>query len=1285
MTLPGSGLVEYCGCFKKSCVTLLILLSALCIHPGEAASLPAASETRLAAGPAPPAATEPRPSTPAVQPAQGKDPSESRPAGQPVEGSGVPAVVRHISLVSLDKTGSRLILSLTRPVSHYIFMLAQPDRIVIDLDNTRGDIPINGKPLTNGLIQMVRSGIHEDGRLRIVLDLRAPAYAGSVQQGPDENGDYRLLINVHPVTFTKDQPRQTAAQSIPPRSSRTPSVAAPDMIELDLSYANAPLGTIDAVEYPEGYMLPLSQLFQILGLPIQVDPDRGLAEGWFINKNHLFVLDTTRGVTIVDGEQGTFRKGLSQIRDKDIFVDVSLLNRLLPVQLELDPSALTLSLKVDADLPEDQRRAISGQWLSLNGNGTAAVPPGVAPALIQQGPSAPGGQTPVPQTAPPAGNEAPTAEGKTGSAAKPIGQVTDDDLIILQPVIDGVPVKDYIQAYHVGRTYLLPLQAMSDILQFPITVDIDEGKASGWFISEDRTFSFDLNRHQVNVGGKTRSFPRDRVYATDSDFYIDSRLMSKWFPLDFAVDLRKLVLKISPREMLPFQIREKRLKDWEMLQNRRRAGESLDIVKTPYELASLPFFDLNASQNYVNQGQDRFTTNYSLLASGDLGYLGSNLFAAGGSTGHVVDTARLSAGRRSAAANLLGPLHASAYSMGDITSITLPLVGQPSLGRGFAVTNRPLFLANAFDSTNFIGDVQPGWDVELYRNGALIGLQTVGANGRYEFLNVPILYGNNTFQLIFNGPQGQVHEEIRRFNIDSSILRKGDMNYEFSMDQKAAPLIDVGGNNAVPYSNNLRMGSQVEYGLNNSLTGTVGLMMTPLADYEQHRYFTTGLRKSFRGFLGSLDAAYDQSSGGWAAKLAGFGSIRRVYIKGEYSRYDRFVSEEITDLNNLLSSTAELNLNSTFSVRSFDNINVNLNVKRDEFAAGQGRTIISNILSKSLLGFRLTSFLEYTSYQSRDTSRGELSLRSHFLDALVRADLMYSITPQLKSDRFQLSLQKMIWPHTIALLDVTKYMSNGGVTSVSGSLNWDVHDYTLSVYSSYDSQNRLMLRANLNMSFGRIPNSNRWLVSGRNMAAGGIVATRAYLDENRNNEYDRGEEIISNSRFKINRNAVTAKDGVAVAASLPVDRYASVRIDPAGLEDPLWLPTVKGYRFLPRPGVVTTVDFPVVEASEIDGVVKLIDEHGYGRPIARVGLELIDVDKNTVVQKVRSEYDGYYIFEKVLPGKYRIRVRDLDLKRLNVRQEEAMALDIANRSDTYSGRDIRLRKNGAPIEISHRD
>ena len=205
------------------------------------------------------------------------------------------------------------------------------------------------------------------------------------------------------------------------------------------------------------------------------------------------------------------------------------------------------------------------------------------------------------------------------------------------------------------------------------------------------------------------------------------------------------------------------------------------------------------------------------------------------------------------------------------------------------------------------------------------------------------------------------------------------------------------------------------------------------------------------------------------------------------------------------------------------------------------------------------------------------------------------------------------------------------------------------------------------------------------MSTGGVLSARAYLDKNLNNEFDKGDEVIDDARFKINQSDLSAKDGIAVAASLPADHYATIRIDPAGLPDPLWLPAVKGYRFLPRPGVVTAVDFPVVETSEVDGIVNLIDRNGNKRPMSRVGVELIDISDNSVIKEVRSEFDGFYIFEKILPGKYKICVRDKDLQRLNLSQEKAITLDIASSSDTYSNRDISLRKNSESMEISHRD
>ena len=77
-------------------------------------------------------------------------------------------------------------------------------------------------------------------------------------------------------------------------------------------------------------------------------------------------------------------------------------------------------------------------------------------------------------------------------------------------------------------------------------------------------------------------------------------------------------------------------------------------------------------------------------------------------------------------------------------------------------SNRPLTGNTELDTLDLQGDIQPSWDVELYRNDELISALTAGPDGRYVFNDIELLYGNNTLRLVFYGPQGQTRERPRR-------------------------------------------------------------------------------------------------------------------------------------------------------------------------------------------------------------------------------------------------------------------------------------------------------------------------------------------------------------------------------------------------------------------------------------------------------------------------------------------------------------------------------------------
>src|SRR3546814_19601432 len=72
------------------------------------------------------------------------------------------------------------------------------------------------------------------------------------------------------------------------------------------------------------------------------------------------------------------------------------------------------------------------------------------------------------------------------------------------------------------------------------------------------------------------------------------------------------------------------------------------------------------------------------------------------------------------------------------------------------LTNRPVERPDAFDKTDFRGDLPAGWDAELYRNGQLLAFTSPNSDGRYEFIDVPLQYGANRFEIILYGPQRQI-------------------------------------------------------------------------------------------------------------------------------------------------------------------------------------------------------------------------------------------------------------------------------------------------------------------------------------------------------------------------------------------------------------------------------------------------------------------------------------------------------------------------------------------------
>jgi N-acetylmuramoyl-L-alanine amidase len=93
-----------------------------------------------------------------------------------------------------DRT--RVVLDLAEPVAHNIFTLRGPDRIVIDLRDSRLAEALHSMPAGAGSVARIRSGIHTDGQLRVVLDLAESVRSRSFTTGPNERYGDRIVIDL---------------------------------------------------------------------------------------------------------------------------------------------------------------------------------------------------------------------------------------------------------------------------------------------------------------------------------------------------------------------------------------------------------------------------------------------------------------------------------------------------------------------------------------------------------------------------------------------------------------------------------------------------------------------------------------------------------------------------------------------------------------------------------------------------------------------------------------------------------------------------------------------------------------------------------------------------------------------------------------------------------------------------------------------------------------------------------------------------------------------------------
>ena len=95
----------------------------------------------------------------------------------------------------------------------------------------------------------------------------------------------------------------------------------------------------------------------------------------------------------------------------------------------------------------------------------------------------------------------------------------------------------------------------------------------------------------------------------------------------------------------------------------------------------------------------------------------------------------------------------------------------------------------------------------------------------------------------------------------------------------------------------------------------------------------------------------------------------------------------------------------------------------------------------------------------------------------------------------------------------------------------------------------------------------------------------------------------------------------------------TVGIDTTSLADPMLVPSKALQVVVPRPGVAATIDIGLVGGGDIEGAI--VKNGGIG--FEGLDLELVDA-AGKVVATTRTDFDGFFLFERVAYGSYRFRL-----------------------------------------------
>ncbi len=828
-----------------------------------------------------------------------------------------------------------------------------------------------------------------------------------------------------------------------------------------------------------------------------------------------------------------------------------------------------------------------------------------------------------------------TADQDDARAESGLPEVDEENYLLLSVEKGSYLLGDSVEAYRLETgSYCLDLRQMLAALDFPIKVDAPAATASGWFLNERNRFV--LSPSSVEYGKSSENIEGGELYRHSGGLCAEADAVSRWFGLTMTPKFGEARLRLSTREKLPVELAADRERMRAGLRNRSEEENLLQTLpeKTaPYAMWRTPSLDLVASfgaTRDVRRGKTQGQARYALYGAGEAAKLSYDARLSSNEDG-IPQALRLRAYRQDADGRLFGGLGATEAVVGDVRTNSNGLISTSAAGRGVWLTNMPLTRSTDFDVTALYGELPVGWEAELYRNGALIAFTEPGETGRYAFEEIPLLYGENIFEVRLFGPQGQDRREIFIRRVGDEAVPAGRTWYRAGAVEDGRDLIVIDADRVGETPLQAVIGA--EHGVSKSFS--VGLAAHAVED-DQGRmrgYLEASATKSIAGAVIELDAVRGLSGGtALGARLSGRTG------KTSYFASSTFQKGILTDqIANDTRSVHEARVIHDASSQSRPLV-FSLSARHRNNRAADDVTEVSAQVASRLAGLSVTQGVEWEKRSGTGLATDGLSGRTQVGGRVgrmsLRGEARYRLSGRAKLEETRLTATYRLNDRGTVRGEAS-YDERRRLGAFSAGYAQRFDRFALGAEVEADTDGGVAAGLNLAMSFGPGPTGRFANVSSDRLASRGQVAARVFTDLNGDETWQENEPVHEGVRVSADRRATRAEtgaDGAALVAGLSSGKKTLLKVDAASLEDPLLLPATDGVVIVPRRGIAMPVDLPLTPTGEVEGTL-----YRQGGPLAGALLQLIGAD-GRVAAETKTDFDGFILFELVRYGRYTLRL-----------------------------------------------